>query len=272
MMSKSLTDLPQFFRLNDEDIANLPISPGSFIVSTDKHVVYVDLDDSRQSLAPVQTVRSIDDLANKSPNYIYVSANGSLYVNIGGTWNEYTPSNLSEASYLYRFEVTERVSEIRFSAESLGVTHAPEFDILDADNKNISGSDWITRGWDKVTNEYVLSCAGGWPVGVYYLKLSYNVRYDSAGAYIQDDSATQAVINMCAGEHYVFTQPLTSLTISSFTGRGEGSVTFKSTSSTSFNVPDNTRFLDSVPTINPNTDYYVVIRNGVLSIHTIVDR
>lgn len=271
-MSKSLNDLPQFFRLNDTAIANMPISPGSFIVSTDKHTVYLDLDSSRLSLAPVQTVQSFEDLADKSPSYIYVSANGSLYVNIGGTWNEYTPSNLSEASYLYRFEVTERVPEIRFSAESLGVNHAPEFDILDADNKNISGSDWITRGWDTTTNEYVLTCSGDWPVGIYYLKLSYNVRYDSSGVYIQDDSATQATLNMCAGEHYSFTRPLTSLNISKFTGRGEGTVTFTTGATISCTFPDTVRFLDTVPTFEPGAEYMLAIRNGILSVHSIVSR
>lgn len=250
----------------------MPVTPGSFIFSADSESLYLDTKDKRVPLSPVQAIHNKSELGDKPASYVYVTPDGAMFLFANGAWHEYAPATLAEATYMYRFEVSERVSELRFSADTLGVSHAPEFDVLDANKNNISGSEWIRRRWDDTTSEYVLSCSGDWPIGTYYLKLSYNVRYDSEGSYIQDDSSRAASITLNAGEHYTFTNPLTSLTINVTGGRGRSSVSFVAGSGIRLNVPTSVKFLSNIPTIKEGSEYFIELQGNIMSVREVVSQ
>ena len=261
--------LPSFFRLPESVVAKLPRTDGAFIFAEDSEAVYIDTDTKRVPLSPVRSLTSESELPSDSTGYVYVTDDGNLHVFSKGTWHTYTPMSEGEATYMYRFEIVERVDQVSFTSEQLNTSHKPELDVLSADGTNISGSDWLTRRWDG--DEYVLSCVGGWPVGVYYLKISYSVRYDASGTYIQDDSAVAASIYVRAGENYVFSRPLQSLSISlEGDGKAQSTITFKTAPQFTYSLPQQARFRGSVPQLAGGKEYYITIHNGILSVDEVV--
>lgn len=261
--------LPSFFRLPESTIATVPRTEGAFLFAEDSEAMYLDTDTKRVPLAPVRTLSSSSELPQHSSGYVYATSDGNLHIYVGGSWKTYTPMSEGEATYMYRFEVVERVDQVSFTAEQLNAAHKPEMDILSEDGTNLSGSDWITRKWDE--DSYVLSCTGGWPVGVYYLKISHNVRYDAAGTYIQDDVATAAAISVQAGENYIFTRPLTSMTMTlAGTGKSKSTVTFITADTFQFTPPAGAKYRGAIPTLEPNSEYYIEVHNGILSVDKVV--
>lgn len=270
-MSTTLQNLPKFFRLPDSSISDLPITTGAIYFAPDKGKLYLDSDDSRVDLSPVRVISTAEDLPATSTGHVYITNSGNLFINVGGNWYEYSPVAAGEATYMYRFEVTNRESELSFSSDILGVSHSPEFELLDADYNNISGSDWLTRGW--VDDSYVLKASGGFPDGTYYLKISYNVRNDASGVYIQDDTSTAASIKLSAGEHYIFTSPLTSLSVDTDSScRGIATLQFTTGDSFTFLAASGLSYTNSVPSFKSNTTYYISSQNCILTVSEVVSQ
>ena len=264
-----LKNLPKFFRLPDSEIEKAEIRPGAFYLEPNKGKLYIDSEDSRIDLSPIRRIPSADELPTTPTGYVYITDSGSLYINVGGNWYEYEPKALGEATYMYRFEVVGRETELRFSSQLLGVSHYPEFDLLNSNYENISSSDWLVRGWEG--EDYVIKVSGGLPEGVYHLKISYNVKNDSAGVYIQDDSSSAAAIVMSPGEHYIFTKPLSSLVVDTNPeGRGISTLQFSTADTFQFSAPATVKYTNSRPTFKANTTYYVTAQNGILSVSTVV--
>ena len=180
-MSNPTTGLPEFFRLPAPDIQNIGLRPGAVYLSTDTETIAIDADDTRISLSPVRSISNEEQLSGASPAYIYVSESGDLYIQSAGKWHKYIPDESKIKTMLYRFTVAERVDSLSFSASAMAVEGQPEFDILTEDSTNITGSDFITRRWSD-EDTYTVSYAGGWPVGTYYLKLSFGGKAASTDA------------------------------------------------------------------------------------------
>lgn len=270
-MSSTLQNLPKFFRLPDSSIAELPVNAGAIYFSPDRGKLYIDSDDSRVDLSPVKRIATVDDLPQVANDRVYITNSGSLFINSGGSWYEYSPVPAGEATYMYRFEVSGRPEELRFDAGTLGVSHFPEFDVLNTDYTNISGADWLSRGWQG--SDYVIKASGGFPDGTYYLKVSYNVKNDASGTYIQDDLSTQVSINLSAGEHYIFSKPLNALSIvPDLSCRGISTVQFTTGSEFSFSVPSTTKFTNAIPTFLTETSYYLTSQNGIMTVSTVVSQ
>jgi hypothetical protein len=266
-MSYILDSLPKFRRIpTAEAVQQSALLPNAVIVAEDTEQLFIDTDEKRIDLSPVRHVKSKEQLPEAGGSAVYLTDAGMLYIYAGGIWHEFTPSPMSEAVYMYRFEVLDDfVEELRFNKDSLGVSHSPEFDIVDTTGTNITNSDFITRQW--AGNEYIISYSGGWPKGEYFLKLSYNVKYDSQGIYITDKTSTTPAIKVAAGEHYVFEEPLTSLSVDLVDGcKGEGSVWFTTGDSFIIDFPDTIRFFGGRPAFNTNTEYVLTVRNGAVAV------
>lgn len=272
-MSYLLDSLPQFRRIaTAESVHQSELLPNAVIVAEDTEQLFIDTENKRLDFSPVRHIRSKDQLPSEgSTAYAYLTDQGMLYMYAGGVWHEFTPTPLSESTYMYRFEVTDNtVEELRFTQNILGVAHNPEFDIIDTAGTNITGSDFLSRRWDGDT--YIITYSGGWPKGEYFLKLSYNVRYDSQGIYITDKTSTTPSVKVAAGEHYVFEAPLTSLSIDFVDGcKGEGSVWFSTGSTFSIDLPATAKFFGWYPVFNTDSEYVLTVRNGAIAVGVVAN-
>ena len=266
-MSYLLDNLPRFRRIPTvAEVTQAELQPNAYIVAEDSEQLFVDTPDKRIDLSSIKHITDKRELPEVgSASKLYIAANGSMYAYTNGTWCEYTPYPMSDATYMHRFVVSEDTETLRFSKDVLGLKHNPEMDVLDGEGYNISTSDFMSRRWDG--DEYVITYSGGWPKGEYFLKISYNVRYDSQGIYITDADNTEADINVAAGEHYVFEQPLTSLNIDLVTGcKGECTVWFKTGTGFSLSIPESIRFFDNPPEFMDGNEYVLIFRNNTVAV------